>query len=118
MIHFQERSLITFVFTDGKELQQKEKILTNILDPNREVAPNYLSYLLETKDDESVMGIIGNEAATSVTLKQANGGEVVVLRSNIARMQSQGQSAMPEGLEAGLSHQDVADLLEFLMTQN
>jgi len=26
----------------------------------------------------------------------------VVLRSNLARIQSQGQSAMPEGLEAGL----------------
>ena len=115
---FQARPVVPFFLSDGKKLRQKEIILANILDPNREVAPNYLSYLIETKDDESVMGIIGNETGTSVTLKQANGAEVVVLRSNIARMQSQGQSAMPEGLEAGLSHQDFADLLEFLMTQN
>jgi len=95
----------------------KEKILTSILDPNREVAPNYQNYLVETKDDESVLGIIGNETASSVTLKQANGGEVVVLRSNIARMQSQGQSAMPEGLEVGLGLKDFADLLEFVVNQ-
>jgi putative heme-binding domain-containing protein len=61
------------------------------------------------------MGIIGNESAASVTLGQANGNETVVLRSNIASMQSQGKSLMPEGLEAGLSQQEMADLLEFIL---
>ncbi|PYI85996.1 MAG: hypothetical protein DME26_09805 [Verrucomicrobia bacterium] len=95
----------------------KEKMLVNILDPNREVAPNYLNYLVETKDGETWLGIISGETGTSLTLRQPNGVEQIVLRSNITRTQSQGQSAMPEGLEAGLSHQDLADLLEFLMTQ-
>ena len=93
----------------------KEKILVNILDPNREVNPNYLSYLVETKDGESLTGLIINESANSVTLRMAGGAESVVARANIASMQSQGKSLMPEGLEEGLSQQDMADLLEFIV---
>jgi hypothetical protein len=40
----------------------------------------------------------------------------VVFRTNIAKMQSQGQSLMPEGLEAGLTPQGLADLLEYIET--
>jgi putative heme-binding domain-containing protein len=93
----------------------KEKILTSILDPNREVAPNYVNYLVETKDGESWLGLIASENAGSVTLRSANGTETVVLRSNIARIQSLGQSLMPEGLEAGLTPRDLADLLEYIL---
>jgi hypothetical protein len=39
----------------------------------------------------------------------------MLLRASIARMQSLNQSMMPEGLEEGLSVQDVADLLEFIL---
>ena len=93
----------------------KEKVLMNILDPNREVNSNYLGYTVETKDGESVAGIIASENANAVTLRLAGGAEIVVARSNIASMHSQGKSLMPEGLEAGLSPQDMADLLEFII---
>jgi hypothetical protein len=39
-----------------------------------------------------------------------------VSRQNIKKMQSQGQSLMPEGLEAGLGPQDLADLLDWIET--
>jgi len=38
-----------------------------------------------------------------------------VPRANIVRMESTGKSLMPEGLEAGLSAQEMADLLEFII---
>ena len=94
----------------------KEKLLLNILDPNREVAPNYLSYVLETKNGETLLGLIANENASSLTLRRANGDESVVLRSSIKYIQSVGVSVMPEGLEAGLGQQDFADLLEYIST--
>jgi putative membrane-bound dehydrogenase-like protein len=94
----------------------KEKILVNILDPNREVRPDYISHVVETKDGESYIGIIANETATSVTIRQAYGKENVINRSDIKKMQSQGQSLMPEGLEAGLKPQDLADLIEYIET--
>jgi len=94
----------------------KEKMLVNIVDPNREVRPEFVSYLIETKDDESLIGLIANETATTVTLRQAYGKENVIQRSDIQKLQSQGQSLMPEGLEAGLTPQDLADLIEYVET--
>lgn len=91
-----------------------EKILTNILDPNREVAPNYLAYSIETTRGEAFLGIIQNETATAVTIRQAYGNDTVLPRLQIKKMRSQGQSLMPEGLEQGLTQQAMADLLEYI----
>jgi putative heme-binding domain-containing protein len=96
----------------------KEKLLTNILDPNKEVRPDYVAYTVETKDEETAIGLIANETSTAVTIRQAYGKETVVPRANIKRMQSQGQSLMPEGLEAGLGPQDLADLMSYVETAN
>jgi putative heme-binding domain-containing protein len=93
----------------------KEKLLIAILDPNREVAPNFASYSVETKDGESLSGILASESAASVTLRMAGGAESVMARANIASLQSQGRSLMPEGLEEGLKPQDLADLMEFVL---
>jgi putative heme-binding domain-containing protein len=94
----------------------KEKILVNILDPNREVRPDFISYAIETKDDESLIGLVANETASSITLRQAYGKEDVLNRTRIKKMQSLGQSLMPEGLEVGLTAQDFADLISYIET--
>jgi putative heme-binding domain-containing protein len=96
----------------------KEKLLVNILDPSREVAPPYIAFEIETKDGESLLGILANETLASVTVRQGYGKEEVVPRANVQGMRSQGQSLMPEGLEQGLSAQEFADLLEYLSTAN
>ena len=93
-----------------------ETILINLLDPNRQVAPNYMRLHRRAKDGESWLGLVANETAASVTVRQANDIETVILRANIQRMQSQGQSVMPEGLEAGLTAQGLADLLQYITT--
>jgi len=49
-------------------------------------------------------------------VRQAYGKEDIVPRSQIRKMRSQGQSLMPEGLEVGLTPQDLADLLEYIET--
>lgn len=92
----------------------KEKLLLNILDPNREVAPNYLNYRIELQDGRSLFGVIASETAGSVTLREPFGAEHGILRSEIARMESLGQSIMPEGLEAAIGKQGMADLLEYI----
>ena len=102
---------LTTIRNDGKP-----KALVNIIDPNREVAPNYVAYLVETKSGESVLGLLDGETATSMTVRQPFGKENVIPRSDITRLESQKLSLMPEGLEDGLSPQDFADLLEFVFT--
>jgi len=95
----------------------KEKLLVNILDPNREVPPNYFGYVVDTKEGDSYTGLIVNETASSVTVRQSLGIDAVVPRAQIARMQASRLSLMPEGLEEGLTQQDVADLVDFIFAE-
>jgi putative heme-binding domain-containing protein len=92
--------------------------LISILDPSREVAPQYIAYAIDTKDGESCVGIIAHESPASITVRQAYGKDEVIDRANIKGMKSQGQSLMPEGLEQGLGQQDLANLLEYISTAN
>ena len=94
----------------------KAKNLVNILDPNREVAPAYIAFTIETQDDESLVGVIANETSSSITVRQPFGKQDTIMRPKLKSMQSQGQSLMPEGIEQGLSQQDVANLLEYIAT--
>lgn len=89
-------------------------LLVAILDPNREVKPIYVAYDLETRDGQDFLGVIVNETANSVTIRRAGGIDDVVLRTNIKGMRSTGLSLMPDGLEAGINEQQMADLLQFL----
>ena len=91
-----------------------EDLLVHILDPNREVAPNYLNYSVATDDGRVLTGIIAGESSTALVLKRAEGASDVVPREQIESIASTGISLMPEGLEKGLSHQDLADLIAFL----
>lgn len=92
----------------------KEKLLTSILDPNAEVAAAFVAYSVETRSGESFLGVLAGENPLSVTLKTSNGESTRIGRENISSMRGSDKSLMPEGLEEGLSAQDVADLLEFV----
>ncbi len=93
------------------------RLLVSIVDPNREVAPNYLSWTAELKGGETLEGLLTRESTDSVTIRQAGGIDQTVPRTVIQSLQSDHRSLMPEGLESGLSMQDMADLLSFLAPQ-
>jgi putative membrane-bound dehydrogenase-like protein len=92
-----------------------DAILTNVLDPNREVNPLFVNYLCVTTDGRTLTGLIAAEGAASVTLKRAEGASDTVLRVDIEELQSTGLSIMPEGLEKQLDKQTLADLIAYLM---
>jgi putative membrane-bound dehydrogenase-like protein len=94
----------------------KEKLLADILDPSRDVLPQYLAFEIETLDGESLLGVVGDETASAITLRQAYGQETVVPRDRIESMRGQGRSIMPDGLAAELDAQGMADLLEYVLT--
>jgi putative membrane-bound dehydrogenase-like protein len=92
-----------------------EQVLSNILDPNREVAPNFIGYTVETKDGRTLDGIITGESASNLTLKRAEGVTETVLRRDIEQLSGSGLSLMPEGLEAAITVEQMADLIAFLL---
>src|SRR6185295_19412980 len=50
-----------------------ESIVLNILDPNREVNPQYINYLVMTSDGRTVSGVVAGEGAASITLRRGDG---------------------------------------------
>jgi putative membrane-bound dehydrogenase-like protein len=94
--------------------QGKDTILLNILDPNREVKPQFLTYVLVTKSGRSLTGMITAETANSLTIRRSDGTAETVLRIQIDELQSTGLSFMPEGLEKEIDVLAMADLLAYL----
>ena len=92
-----------------------EEVLLHILDPNREVGPNFVAYAVETNDGRVLTGLIVEDTASSITLIRTTGTRETILRSNIEEIAATGQSLMPPGLEDRITPQQMADLLAFLL---
>lgn len=91
-----------------------EKLLGSILDPSGDIQPGFNAYTCTLNSGEQLYGLVSAETANSVTIKLADGSLKTVLRNQIASLQSQNLSLMPEGLEAAITAQEMADLLSFL----
>ena len=63
---------------------------------------------------EQLDGVIATDPSASLTLKMAGNVTKSVLRSDVASLKSTGISLMPEGLEAAMTPQSLADLIAYL----
>src|SRR5262249_31340600 len=93
------------------------KLLTSILDPSREVEPRFLAYNCTLTGGEELYGLIASETGNGIVLKLVDGSSREVLRTEIQSLRSSKNSLMPDGLETGLSQQDLADLIHYLKAQ-
>ncbi len=89
-------------------------LLASIVTPNRAVEPRYLGYLAVLASGEVVNGLVAGETGNSVVFQLADGTRRPILRSAILTLESFGSSFMPDGLEADLSTQGMADLIAYL----
>ncbi len=93
----------------------RDQLLTNILDPNREVSPNYIEYLAQLNDDTTISGAIISETAHAIIIRRPDSSRQYILRSNIKKLTNSKLSLMPEGLEGALPPQKMADLVAYLL---
>jgi putative membrane-bound dehydrogenase-like protein len=89
-------------------------LLTAVLDPNRAVDNNYFGYAVTTQEGKAYTGIITAETSASITLRQPEGKEQTILRSEIEDLRSTGLSLMPVGFEKNITVDQMADLISFL----
>ncbi|MGF1583312.1 MAG: PVC-type heme-binding CxxCH protein [Gemmataceae bacterium] len=92
----------------------KDKILTEIIDPNRSVEGNFRQYNVLTKRGQVLQGLLAGETQTAIELVDSEAKKKVVLREDIRKMIADRTSIMPVGFEKQLSKADFVDLLEFL----
>ncbi|MBG89452.1 MAG: dehydrogenase [Verrucomicrobiales bacterium] len=88
-------------------------IVEAIIDPNAVIEPQFVNYVVETKDGRVLTGLL-SESPAELILRQAQGIKFTVQRENVKTVRGSKLSLMPEGLEAVLNSQQLADLVAFL----
>lgn len=91
-----------------------EKILANILDPNLDIQPGFHAYSATLKTGEQLFGLLADETAAGLTFKTLDAKTRTVRRDEVETLQSMKVSLMPEGLEAAITVEEMADLIAFL----
>ncbi len=94
----------------------KAVLLEQILEPSKTIDPQYVAYLVETKDGRVLTGLVAERNGQVVVLKDNQGKTVRVPAGDVERLVPQSRSLMPDLLLRDLTAQQVADLLEFLAT--
>jgi putative membrane-bound dehydrogenase-like protein len=98
--------------------RRSDQLLADILDPSRDLSPNYVNYVAETKDGRILSGLIAAETADSVTLVREEGQHDTIPRGNLEQLRASGKSIMPDGLEQKLTPEQLADVIEYLQHPN
>ncbi|WP_169975823.1 PQQ-dependent sugar dehydrogenase [Tautonia rosea] len=95
----------------------RQELMHHIVQPSATVEPPYVSYLLATTDGQILTGMLVEQTAQGVALKDAKGQTLRVSADEVEELKTIPQSLMPEGLLAPLTPQQAADLLAFLSEQ-
>jgi putative membrane-bound dehydrogenase-like protein len=92
-------------------------LLEAILYPSASFARGFEPYVIATHDGQIYNGVIARETADTVYLVNPARAEIAVPRSSIEAIDQARTSIMPQGLEANLNEQELADLVAYLGAQ-
>lgn len=97
----------------GSDRKNLHYILSNIIDPNAEIPNDYRTSVIRMKDNRVMVGLIRSRELKTITVVTPN--EVItLLRNDVAKIDSQNFSIMPEGLIQVFSDQELIDLISYL----
>ncbi|MBI5396360.1 MAG: HEAT repeat domain-containing protein [Verrucomicrobia bacterium] len=95
----------------------RQRLIQSILEPSREIAPQFEQHVVETKDGQTYTGVWLNAYLDGSLLLSVPGmGQVRIPGPEIVSHRTSELSLMPEGLENGMTVQDFRDLLAFLLS--
>ncbi len=105
---------LTDVFKRYK--QDRAAVLEQILEPSKIIQDRYRNFNFELKDGDSVLGMVLQEDADSVTVQTGPADSLiqVVKKSEVQQRRAQASSPMPVGLLNALSKNEIFDLLAYL----
>ena len=99
----------------GKRYKAAE-LAESILSPSAKIAQGYEAYAIRLLDGRVVTGFVVRESAAAILLREANGTQRELPRSEIDERAQQKLSAMPVGLVANLTPEQLADLIAYLQS--
>jgi putative heme-binding domain-containing protein len=100
---------------DGIGLRGTERLLEDVLDPNRNVDQAFRTTTLALADGRVVSGLLLREEGEVLVLADSKGEEQRVDKSSVEERQLSALSLMPANLVEQISEDDFYDLLRFLL---
>ncbi|HAM71443.1 MAG TPA: hypothetical protein DCM86_07360, partial [Verrucomicrobiales bacterium] len=92
----------------------RRTLAESVLWPSKVVREGYLQTVLELRSGDTVAGLIKGESAESLTLRDAQGRNQTLPKTDIVSRKTSSLSLMPEGLHAALSPEEFTDLIAYL----
>ncbi len=99
----------------GRKLD-RTRLFDAMLNPSAAISFGYEAWLIETTDGRVLTGFVVGEG-DPVVLIDAKGEQQTIPAESIEVRQRQSVSLMPEVAKANLSAQELADIVEFLISQ-
>jgi putative membrane-bound dehydrogenase-like protein len=101
--------------TIGKSMT-RERLLQSLVDPSREIAPQFTPWVLQCSDGTVKTGVYVGEETDGTVRYSDNEGKIFKLHPrDVDDKKASDKSIMPEGLAAQLTPQELRDLLAFLL---
>ena len=98
----------------GADRKNTDYLLEQIVNPSAYIRPEYVSYEVETKDEQAISGLMVESTPAAVTLLDRNNERHLFARERIKELRESQVSLMPEGLLEALPPQAVMDLFAYL----
>ena len=96
----------------------RPQLIESVLYPSKQILDGYQQTRVVTTSEQVKIGIVRGETPTELTLVDADGKKLVLKKEDVAERKALDKSIMPEGLQAGLSLQEFADLIAYLESLN
>lgn len=94
----------------------KDAIFESILTPSAAIAQQFEVWIVNTKSQGFLTGYLRSDSAEAIDLVDSTGNVTHIPASDIIERRKSSTSLMPDGLTAGMSGQDLVDLVAFLST--
>jgi putative heme-binding domain-containing protein len=101
---------------DGIRNRGVERLLEDILDPNRSVDAAFRTTLLVLKDGDVTSGLLRREEGETVVLADSTGKEITIPKKQVAERRQSDTSLMPENFGELLSPEEFNHLLAYLLS--
>jgi putative heme-binding domain-containing protein len=98
------------------EKRTRDELLDSLLNPSRTVDPAFAAFQVVTRDGRSNAGLLVRRTPAEVVLRDAQNKEMTIPVSELEQLTASRVSLMPDGMLAGFTAQQAADIVAYLMS--
>src|SRR5205085_2986429 len=87
---------------DGIKSRGADRLIEDVLDPNRNVDPSFRYSTIQTTDGQSITGLFRRDEGAALVFVDATGREITVAKDKIKRRIDSASSLMPDNFSSAI----------------